>query len=129
MDNYQWCSIVSYVIFLIFLFVPSEKIDGDAIKKTLLIIVSLIVCVLLFKSTYISKNPLGIDMVPQGQTIEVLAVDTTNATYINLMTVDNDKNIYTYAVNRDLFDKIPEKKSKIFVIKLDGKRKIFILNK
>ncbi len=69
------------------------------------------------------ENPLGVESLTEGEVVSVIAVDTTTTKYYNLMTVDSKKDVQTYGLPRELFERAPRVgNSMVLVIARDNKK-------
>ncbi len=119
MNDFQWIQLAMFFFLIVIQITIREEKDTD-----LRIFLVLVLILFMFGVSFLAndlKHPLGVNEMPQGEILKVLAVDTTNNAYINMITVDGNKKTYTYAVYKEKFEKTPKQGDLIGLISINGK--------
>jgi len=126
MDGIVVVSIIAFFFIGLAIWALTGEEKSVPLGIACLFIAFLLECIVCLEASRL-RNPGGIEVFPQGETVKVLAVDTSGSKYVNVVTVDSDKDIRTYALIKENFTgRVPIKGDSLILVEIDGKQK-FIL--
>lgn len=119
-----------FIFFLILLIVgpslASWTFNGERSKLLGVFVLTVVISWILFVKALDFRKALGVESFPESESTKVLAIDTTNNQYFNIMIVDGDKDVKTYALPKKFFEATPRKGNTIVLVEIDGARKFLL---